>query len=55
MTEFIGSDHPDGDAIPMDYAGKGVSEYWNEVQGRGVVLSRSQLTAAGKPAATHRE
>ena len=31
MTEFIGSDHPGGDAIPMDYAGKDASEYWNEV------------------------
>ena len=31
--EFIGSDHPGGEDIPLDYAGKDASDYWNEIHG----------------------
>lgn len=29
MTEFVGSDHPGGEEIPLEYAGKDASEFWS--------------------------
>ena len=31
--DFINSDHPGGDEIPLDYAGKDASDYWNDIHG----------------------
>ena len=35
MTEFIKeeSGHPGGDAIPLEYAGKDASDFWNDIHG----------------------
>lgn len=33
MTEFVSSDHPGGEEIPLEYAGKDASEFWNDIHG----------------------
>ena len=33
MTEFIATDHPGGEDIPLEYGGKDASDFWHEMHG----------------------
>ena len=33
MTDFVSSDHPGGEEIPTEYAGKDATAFWNDIHG----------------------
>jgi hypothetical protein len=47
MTEFIKGDHPGGEEIPLDYAGKDATEYWEEIHGHIADAIMADLAGGG--------